>query len=63
MDNIWYRNPSKSGVIGRCCGDEKDHAEPTKSNAKQNSKKSQTVIYCVQLGKKRLLVLTFHMPI
>ena len=23
MDNIWYRNPSKSQVIGRCGGDEK----------------------------------------
>jgi len=22
MDNIWYRNPSKSEVIGRCVGDE-----------------------------------------
>ena len=32
MDKIWYRNPSKSEVIGRCDGDEKlnDHAEPTK---------------------------------
>ena len=23
MDKIWYRNPSKSEVIGRCGGDEK----------------------------------------
>jgi len=23
MDNIWYRNPSKSKVIGRCDVDEK----------------------------------------
>jgi len=23
MDKIWYRNPSKSEVICRCCGDEK----------------------------------------
>jgi len=32
MDKIWYRNPSKSEVIGRCGGDEKtnEHAEPTK---------------------------------
>jgi len=32
MDKIWYRNPSKSEIIGRCGGDEKtnDHAEPTK---------------------------------
>jgi len=32
MDKIWYRNPSKSEVIGRCGGDKKqtnDHAEPT----------------------------------
>jgi len=28
VDKIWYRNPSKSEVIGRCGGD--DHAEPTK---------------------------------
>ena len=24
MDKIWYRNPSKSEVTGRCCGDEKN---------------------------------------
>ena len=32
MDKIWYRNSSKSEVIGRCGEDEKtnDHAEPTK---------------------------------
>ena len=32
MDKIWYRNPSKSEVIGRCGGEEKpiDQAEPTK---------------------------------
>ena len=28
MDKIWDRNPSKSEVIGRCGGDENDHAEP-----------------------------------
>ena len=32
MDKIWYRNSSRSEVIGRCGGDEKtdDHAELTK---------------------------------
>ena len=32
MDKIWYRNPSKSEVIGRYGGDEKtnEQAEPTK---------------------------------
>ena len=24
MDKIWYRNPTKSEVIGRCGGDEKN---------------------------------------
>ena len=44
MDKIWYRNPSKSEVIGRCDGDEKlnDHAEPTKvERIKKNIKKTQ----------------------
>ena len=41
MDKIWYRNPSKSEVIGRCGGDEKlnDNAEPTKSTLKKQNKK------------------------
>ena len=32
MDKTWYKNPSKSDVIGHCGGDEKTewHAEPTK---------------------------------
>ena len=30
MDKILDRNPSKSEVIGRCGGDEKKNAEPTK---------------------------------
>jgi len=29
MDKIWYRNPSKSEVIGRCGGDEKSNAKIT----------------------------------
>ena len=35
MDKIWYRNPSKSEVIGRCGGDEK-----TNDHAEQKSKKN-----------------------
>ena len=42
MDKIWYRNPSKSEVIGRCGGDEKktDHAEPTNSRRLKKKKKN-----------------------
>ena len=42
MDKIWYRNPSKSEVIGRCGGDEKTEwprRTDKKSNAKKNVKK------------------------
>jgi len=39
MDKIWYRNPSKSEVIGRCGGDEK------KRMTTQNRQKSNTKIF------------------
>ena len=35
---IWYRNPLKSGVIGRCGGDEKRMT--TQNQQKSNSKKT-----------------------
>ena len=41
MDNIWYRNPSKSEVISRCSGDEKKRMitqNRQKSNAKKEGK-------------------------
>ena len=37
MDKIWYRNPSKSAVIGRCGGDEKRMT--TQNRQKSNAKK------------------------
>ena len=41
MDKIWYRNPSKSEVIGRCGRDEKIIAQNRqKSNAKKQNKKT-----------------------
>ena len=53
MDNIWYENPSKSEVIGRCGGDEKtewpgmkkpnDHAEPTKVQLFKKKRKKKGV--------------------
>ena len=39
MDNIWDRNHSKSEIIGRCGGDEKnpnDHAEPNRRTLKKD---------------------------
>ena len=41
MDKIWYRNPSKSEVIGRCGGDEKTRMT-TQNRQKSNAKKKDT---------------------
>ena len=38
MDKIWYRNPSKSEVIGRCGGDEKPRMI-TQNRQKSKAKK------------------------
>jgi len=37
MDKIWYRNPSKSGIIDRCGGDEKTEMT-TQNQQKSNAK-------------------------
>ena len=39
MDKIWYRNPSKSDVIGRCGEDEKTEW-PRRTNKMSNAKKN-----------------------
>ena len=41
MDKIWYRNPSKSEVIGHCGGDEKKRMT-TQNRQKTNAKKNPT---------------------
>ena len=40
MDKIWYRYPSKSEVIGRFGGDEKN-LKTTQNRQKSNAKKQQ----------------------
>ena len=45
MDKIWYRNPSKSEVIGRCDGNEKKRMTTQnrqKSNAKRQMKRKRS---------------------
>ena len=42
MDKIWYRNPSKSEVIGRCGGDEKKRMT-TQNRHKLNTKEKKKV--------------------
>ena len=43
MDKIWYRNPSKSEVIGRCDGDEKNEW-PRRTDKKTNAKKIKMLL-------------------
>ena len=51
MDKNWYRNPSKSEVIGRCGGDEQNRMTTQnrqKSNAKKNKKTKQTLSHIIR---------------
>ena len=41
MDKIWYRNHSKSEVIGRCGGDEEKRMT-TQNRQQSNAKKTKT---------------------
>ena len=43
MDKIWYRNPSKSEVIGCCGGDEKKRMT-TQNRQKSTLKKPVTLV-------------------
>ena len=48
MDKIWYRNPSKSEVIGSCGGDEKN--QMTTQNRQQSNVKNKHVLCSVVDG-------------
>ena len=58
MDIIWYRNASKSEVIGHCGGDVKtnDHAEPTKVE-RYNKRPIVTQMY---FGRSHLFLKSFY---
>ena len=48
MDKIWYRNPSKLEVIGRCGGDEKKTEWPRRTDKSRMLKikfKKSVVLY------------------
>ena len=62
MDTIWYKNPSKSEVIGRCGGDEKTRMTTQnrqKSNAKNNTNNVENkmivsfLLFCSVLAKRK----------
>ena len=38
MDKIWYRNPSKSEVIGHCGGDKKRMTTQNRQKSNANNK-------------------------
>ena len=45
MDKIWYKNSSKSEVIGRCGGQEKEKQMITQNQQKLNVKKKNDHLY------------------
>jgi len=45
MDKIWYRNPSKSEVFGRCGGDEKNEWQ-RRTDKSRTLKKSKNKNNC-----------------
>ena len=49
MDKIWYRNPSKSEVIGRCGGDEKTEwpRRTDKSQTLKRKKEKHPEVYLI----------------
>ena len=63
MNKIWYRNPSKSEVIGRCGGDEKTRMttqNQQKSNAKKKFKKISTLTRLVRTSRVEILKPVMH---
>jgi len=46
MDKIWYRNPSKSEIIGRCGGDEKTEW-PRRTDKSRTLKKQKKQLHCI----------------
>ena len=62
MDKIWYRNPSKSEVIGRCGGDEKTEwpRRPDKSRTlKEIIKSPHTKEYDMYNARVYIIVIRF----
>ena len=58
MDKIWYRNPSKSEVIGCCGGD--DYAEPTNIERLKKVKLSKEALGTILLSLIQLLFNLFE---
>jgi len=48
MDKIWYRNPSKTEVIGRCGGDEKSEWQRRTDKSRTLKKQNKTLHNCIK---------------
>ena len=55
MDKIWYRNPSKSEVIGRCGGVKKTMTTHNRQNSNAKKRKKCFVMKMIDMaaGHKR----------
>jgi len=54
MDKIWYRNPSKSEVIGCCGGDEKNQM------ITQNRQKSNAIFNTIYMNRTAILAIIIY---
>ena len=62
MDKIWYRNPSKSEVIGRCGGDEKtEWARRTDKSRTLKINKNEIHVDLHVIIISRLHIYTMHL--
>ena len=64
MDKIWYRNPSKSKVIGRCDGDEKNRMTTQnrqKSKAKKQNKKNTIKAFWLKFQFQNVLIIVYYL--
>ena len=60
MDKIWYRNPTKSEVIGRCGGDEKTE-RPHRTDTSRTLKNEGISIEFERKNNKILVLLLSNM--
>ena len=64
MDKIWYRNPSKSEVIGRCGGDEKTEwpRRTDQSRTVKTNKQTNTQLPNIRILELKILILVVNVP-
>ena len=61
MDKIWYINPSKSEVIGRCGGDDKNEEKKGQLYYEEEKYENKTTIFFKKKRRKNKHVLNIQL--